>query len=503
VRYLRTFVILLAVIVVANPFLFPKAFAACVGECEFYGVIVNDIQPSPGQEVYFTGVITDQFGAGAAGVQVSYKDNAPRYNNSLMSTLTDSNGAFHLRTSIPANAQNQIQFTITMADSARSWTQLLSSSFPAPSSASHSAAPVLYESDQPRPRMQAVLNLESHGVNGALNPVIIYVSGGYEQPNLHGVSSFDQGTMNFLTAPVGSGFNVAAPVDWQSTALGSTSFPIFPFILAALLKYGYGASQVYLLGWSAGGTVAAWALTHDTHRLFDLGVIMDAELNGPENTTLTDPSVFSTLPSASQVNVPQLLIWGANEGGGTSIQYAMQWTRNAVPASARLDAFAYSHAWTGTAIQPDITEDVLGFFSTNPHTVGTITHIGSGNLTMQILTNSQVNATGSAYDPQRKVFTVLVSGQSGSVGSINAVIPKSSIDGEPAVFFDSNSADAPYASDANNYYVYLSYTHSTHSIVIGGQNNLPEFPYQAPWLLFMLVLSFVVMTLLKHRRPLD
>jgi hypothetical protein len=500
---LRVFVILLAIVIFANPLIFPRAFAACLGECEFYGVIVNDIQPSPGEEVYFTGVITDQFGGGAAGVQVFYKDNAPRYNSSLVSTLTDSNGAFHLRTNIPVNAQSPIQFTITMTDSATSWSQLLSDSFPAPSAASHSAVPVLYESDQPLPRMQAVLNLESHGVNGALNPVVIYVSGGYEQPILHGVSSFDQATMNFLTTPLGSGFNVAAPVNWQSTALGSTSFPIFPFIIAALLKYGYGASQVYLLGWSAGGTVAAWALTHDTHRLFDLGVIMDAELNGPENATLTDSSVFSTLPSASQVAVPHLLIWGANEGGANSIQYAIRWARNAVPGFARLDAFAYSHAWTGTTIQPLITEDVLSFFSTIPHTAGTISHIGSGNWTMQILTNSQINATSSGYDPQRKVFTVQVTGQSGTVGSLNAAIPKSSIDGEPAVFFDSNAIAAPYGSDANNYYVYLSYTHSTHIIVIGGQNNLPEFPYQAPWLLFVLALSLLTLTLLKHRRPLD
>jgi hypothetical protein len=503
VRHMAAFTILVLVLVVANTLLFPKALAACGRGCEFYGMIASDSHPSPGDEIYFTGVVTDQFGAGAAGVQVSYKDNAPRYNSSLVSTLTDSNGAFHLHTNIPANASSQIQFTINLSDPATSWSQLLSDSFPTPSPTRHSPFPVLYESDQPLPRMQAVLNLESHSVNGALNPIIIYVSGGYEQPALHGVPSFDQSTMNFLTTPAGSGFNVAAPVNWQSTALGPTSFPIFPFIIAALFKYGFRASQVYLLGWSAGGTIAAWALTHDIHRLFDLGVIMDAELNGPENASLTDSTVFSTLASAGQVGVPHLLIWGANEGGANSIQYAMQWARNAAPGLARLDAFGYSHVWTGTVVQPLIAEDVLGFFSANPHSVGTISHIELGNLTMQVLTNSQINATSSVYDPQRKVITLQVTGESGTVGSLNAVIPKSSIDGEPAVFLDGNPTDAPYASDANNYYIYLSYTHSAHSIVIGGQNNLPEFPDQATWLLLMVALSLLLLNLIKRQRPLD
>lgn len=506
-RHLTAFVILVIIVIVASPLLLPRAVAGCVGPCEFYAVIISDDQPQPGEQVYFTGVITDQFGVGAAGVQTSYHDNAPRPNSSPVTSVTDSNGAFHLRTTIPPGFQSAIQFTITMADAATLWSETLSDSFPPASSVPHSGdVPALYESDQPLPRMQALLNLASYGANGALNPAIIYVSGGYEQPNLHGVSSLDQGTISFLTSLTGSvaisGFNLVVPINWQSTNIASTSFPVFPFIIAALLKYGYGISQVYLLGWSAGGTVVAWTLTHDTHRLFDVGVITDAELNGTENTSQTDASVFSTLQSASQATVPQLLIWGANEAGTNSIQDAMQWARNAVPGLARLDTFAYSHAWIGTAVQQDITEDLLGFFNTLPHTVGAITRVGAGNVTMQILTNSQINATSTQYDPQREVLTIQVTGQSGTVGSLNAVIPRSSIDGQPVVLFDNNPTGAPYASDSNNYYIYLSYTHSTHVILIGGQNSIPEFANQAQWLLFfiLLLLTSLALTLPNHRR---
>ena len=503
-RHLAVFVTLV-IVIVANPLPVPRASAAaCQGACEFYALIISDIQPRPSEQVYFTGVITDQFGVGAPGVQVSYRDDAPRYNSSLVSTITDSSGAFHLRTTIPTGVQSQIQFTITMYDPATSWSQTLSDSFPQPSTVSVSGdVPALYESDQPLPRVQAIIKLQSYGLNGALNPVIIYVSGGYEQPNLHGVPSFDQGTINFLTDAPGSlassGFNLVVPIGWQSTNLGSTSFPVFPFLIAALLKYGFGISQVYLVGWSAGGTVAAWALTHDAHRLFNLGVIMDGELNGAENTTQTDASVFSTLQSASQVTVPHLLIWGANEGGATSVQFAMQWARNAVPGAARLDTFAYSHAWIGTTVQQVITEDLFDFFSTVPHTVGAITRVGSGNLTMQVLTNSQINATSTEYDPISKSFTIQVAGQSGTVGSLNAVIPKSAIDGEPVVLFDNNTINAPYASDANNYYVFISYTHSTHLIVIGGQNTLPEFAYHTCVLFFMLLLPLLALALRGRR----
>ena len=495
-------------LIVASPLLLPSASAAACGTCEFYAVIVSDIQPRPSEEVYFTGVITDQFGAGATGVQVSYQDNAPRYNSSVLTTTTDSNGAFHLRTTIPTGVQGPIQFTVTMYDPATVWSQSLADTFPPPSIAPASGdVPALYESDQPLTRMQAILNLQSFGLNGALNPAIIYVSGGYEQPNLHGVASLDQDTVNFLTGASGSlassGFNLVAPINWQSTNLGATSFPIFAFLIAALLKYGYGISQVYLLGWSAGGTVAAWTMTHDTHRLFNLGVIMDAELNGAENTTQTDASVFTTLQSAGQATAPHLLIWGANEGGVSSIQFAMQWIRNAAPGIARLDTFAYSHAWIGTSAQQMITEDLFTFFNASalPQTVGTITRIGSGNSTMQILTNSQINTTVSGYDPQRKIFTIQVTGKSGTIGSLNAAIPKSSIDGQLVVLFDNNSINTPYTSDANNYYVYVTYEHSTHTILIGGQNTLPEFAYQSPWVLFfMLLLPFLALTAAKHRR---
>jgi hypothetical protein len=500
----------LVIVLAANPLLMPSASAAaCEGACEFYGVIVSDIQPRPSEQVSFTGVITNQFGVGAAGVQVSYQDDAPRYNNSLVSTVTDSNGAFHLHTTIPIGVLNPIHFTVTMYDAATSWAQTIGDSFPTPSNIPVSGdVPVLYESDQPLSKMQAIIRLQSYGLNGALNPAIIYVSDGYEQPILHGVQSLSQGTVSFLTGATdslaSSGFNLVVPVNWQSTNLGSTSFPIFPFIIAALLKYGYGITQVYLLGWSAGGTAAAWALIHDTYRLFNLGVIMDAELNGAENITQTDASVFSTLASANQVSVPHLLIWGANEGGVTGVQFAMQWARNAVPGAARLDTFAYSHAWIGTAVQQIVTEDLLDFFNTLPHTVGAISRVDAGNGMMQILTNSQVNTTNTEYDPQSKVFTIEVSGQSGTVGSLNAVISISSIDGEPYILVDNVAVNAPYSSDANNYYVYISYQHSTHMIVIGGQNTLPEFQYQnSSFLILVLLLPLLALATSKVRRPLS
>ena len=259
----------------------PRGTGASMGPCCEFAAYTTDIQPKPGERVDYTGIITDQSGGGEGGVSIQYSDPA-LFPNSTQNTTSDTNGAWHLSVTMPTtNGGTATIFTITMTDSAASWSATLEDSYAYTSPSGD--IPALYESEF-QGRMNAYINYQSVGF-----PAIIFLSGGYDQPILSGVSELDQNTVTVLTSIANAGYNLIAPIGWFVHDL-----PIFPFILAALLKYGMGISQVYLIGWSAGGTVAAWTLTHDNYRIFDLGVMMDAELEGSANSTQTDPSVFKT-----------------------------------------------------------------------------------------------------------------------------------------------------------------------------------------------------------------
>jgi len=270
------------------------------------------------------------------------------------------------------------------------------------------------------------------------------------------------------------------------------------------LKYGFLINRVYLVGWSAGGTAAAWALTHDFSGVFNLAVIMDAELTGPtENSTHTEYSVFTSAQFASQVSIPHLLIWGRDNSGTISIQSATGWVKNAKPGLSRLDPFPYSHTWIGTSIEPTIRRDISEFF--NAQAVGYTSLIdaskGGVSIPTRILTNSQLdNAT---YNPANHTFTIVTTGQAGTVGVVNMVVPKAALDGEPIVTMDGSPIDSSYAEDGDKYYLYFTYPQSTHTFSVSGQNAVPEFPAlpMLQQLTFLAALAAVL--ILKRRRKLS
>ena len=389
----------------------------------------------------------------------------------------------------PVSIRYPMKFTIAMNDSDQGWTASLTDSYSYVSSSGD--FPGLYESEFSG-RLNAYMNTQSVGV-----PLVLLLGGGYDQPILTGDSQLDQSTMNFLTAIVGAGYNVIAPIGWFVQ-----SIPIFPYVFAALAEYGLGICQIYLLGWSTGGTTAAWTLVNDNYHLFDLAVIMDAELQGPASSTQTDPSAFNTAQLSSQTQAPHLLICGMGDSGTINIQCAFTWLRNAPNGLVRLDPFQYTHVWLGTPVEPQIREDILGFFKTG--FVGTLNSFQSGNITVQFLTNSQVNADNTTFNPADKFFTIQVTQPNGSVGSLNAAIPKAAIDGPPVVLLDNTAVIAFWSSDANNYHFYVTYLEGKHVIVVKGQNTVSEFTGDTVALIALATSTFslVILSYAKHiRRP--
>ena len=119
-------------------------------------------------------------------------------------------------------------------------------------------------------------------------------------------------------------------------------------------------------------------------------------------------------------------------------------------------------------------------------------------MSLQILTDSQIDAAKTNYDPDRKAFVIQTASSNGTVGSLNAAIPRSAIDGQLVVLLDNNTVTVPFWMDTSYYHIYLTYSAGTHVIVIGGENTVPEFTnpiYQQ-----VLLLLALTATLVLHRR---
>lgn len=81
-------------------------------------------------------------------------------------------------------------------------------------------------------------------------------------------------------------------------------------------------------------------------------------------------------------------------------------------------------------------------------------------------TNSTVNSF--AFDADTKKVTVVVNGSTGSTGKCNMTIPKNFVPVGHSfeVRVDDKKTDYVLTEDVNNYYLYVEYQHSTHTITI-------------------------------------
>jgi hypothetical protein len=386
--------------------------------------------------------------------------------NSNLHATSDSNGIFRISFTVPEFPASSIAYyTLDMNDPNTNWSTTANGSYSMNTAAASGSVPVLYYSQGLGGR-GSYLKLTSPTM-----PAIIFVGGGYELDSLHGVSQVDDATTGFLDYLAAAGFNVIAPVGWYVP-----SFPSFPLVLGALLKHGFLMSQIYLIGWSAGGVASAWALTHDFQRILNLAVIMDAELTGPtEAGTHTDPSVFTTAQISNQVSVPHLLVWGEGDSGTISIQTAGQWFKNAQPGLSRVDPFSYSHTWLGTPAESLIRQDIVSFFKAG--NIGTVAGVplnsAQTSATVQVTSNNLIGNVG--YNSTSMLIKISITDQSMPVGSIDLVIPKTLLNGEPIVISGEGTFTPSTFTDANNYYVFFTYTDGTNGVVIGGQNSIPEF----------------------------
>jgi hypothetical protein len=327
------------------------------------------------------------------------------------------------------------------------------------------------------------------------NAVVVYLSGGGELPVL---------SSSYSGSPYGSyGTNYNDTSFLRSQGFGTAILPYqiadYPddlgiLAVGSLLKYGLGY-RTFVVGWSAGGTVAAYTLVHDIVGSFDGCVILDGELLGPTSgsTTHTDWGVFNTARFSSSVKIPHILIYGKNDAGARAPAVGAEWMRHAQSSVARLDIFDYGHDWLNSPARQEVEQDIVSFLDNLQ--VGGINEMGG----VRILSNSVVS--GLAYYQGNGSLQFTVSGANGTAGSINVVIPKNVTYGKPAVSFDGSFVDALNEEDGRNYYIFYSYLQTEHTIAIRGLSitAVPEFPGAGSFisLLFLLLVSEI---LVRRRR---
>jgi len=79
--------------------------------------------------------------------------------------------------------------------------------------------------------------------------------------------------------------------------------------------------------------------------------------------------------------------------------------------------------------------------------------------------------------PHQGIITFNVTGSTGTIGFCNVTIPKNFMWGDWVVLVDETLSPRIVTWDNANYYVYFTYTHSSHTVAIISTGVVPEFPF--------------------------
>jgi len=144
------------------------------------------------------------------------------------------------------------------------------------------------------------------------------------------------------------------------------------------------------------------------------------------------------------------------------------------------------------------------YFWTHPASRITTYHLtyGGTDYSVTILTNSIVS--NFIFDNARRLINYSVTGSSETEGFCNVTVPKPLLDGEPVVFIDDSEVCpclSPSTSiNATHYLIHFTYTHSTHTVTIGGSQTIPELPTAHIGTVAFTVLAIFI-ALRRKRKP--
>jgi len=282
-----------------------------------------------------------------------------------------------------------------------------------------------------------------------------------------------------------NGFSVVSPsTDWSGVD--------FPAKVVDYLKK-QGKSEFYIIGWSAGGVVAANAIINNTS-LFRKAVIADAVL-----TSATADSLTNLAPKADSVTIPHYLIWGEADTT-TSIKEAEAWLLNARPDLAKLGVFEYFHDSGGTPAELQIRDLIITFLSGKPLIPQTAV-LGNTSYTFYARTNAKLSDL--SYDGQR--INVHVgetspgSGQQSIYYTVRPdvfIVPKTMLRGDVTIMIDEQPANETKLENSTHHFFYFELPAGEHTLTLTGSEPIPEFNP----ILVATVASLIALSLSKRRQ---
>jgi hypothetical protein len=105
----------------------------------------------------------------------------------------------------------------------------------------------------------------------------------------------------------------------------------------------------------------------------------------------------------------------------------------------------------------------------------------------QVLVNTNSTLSGFIFDSSANKMNLTVDGPTGTSGVCNITVPKQLVPSGYGfeVFVDGQKTDYTVTDDASNYYLRISYQHSTHTIAISFVSN----PIWTQWWFWLSIIA--------------
>jgi len=128
--------------------------------------------------------------------------------------------------------------------------------------------------------------------------------------------------------------------------------------------------------------------------------------------------------------------------------------------------------------------------------------VGSESFNVTATSNSTIS--NMILEQSTKSLNFTTSGPSGTTGYVNITIPKILLNANLTgwyVLVDTNQVTPTITADANNTYIYINYSQSTHGIHIFGQTVIPEYQSIAILVTLLTMMTVAVAMLRKvHKK---
>jgi hypothetical protein len=246
-----------------------------------------------------------------------------------------------------------------------------------------------------------------------------------------------------------------------------------------------------------------------------------------ENRTKVTTIAFSLQFNPTYVNITKLTANPTNDLPG-GVLLIGDW----FPAEGRIEAITYGilgASWdVSLARVLDVEVQIMGFTSpggtvidiydmncydeymynflagdcpydiTVYHTSEYIVHpVTVDSTTYYVTTESNSSVTDFNFSQVAKSVYFNVSGATGTKGWVNVTIPKVLLNGEWTILIDGTSTTYIKAENETHTFLYINYTHSTHTITITGTTVVPEYMPQV--MLITLIIATIALALIKRK----